>query len=300
MIETESPAGDSGKDALYAPPESEVAVGSTDNLFATFVGEKNTEFYLQRFSQFERGGGSVSWHWPAFFVTSYWLLYRKMWLLALGYIFAVPFLFQLIDMLVSSVVAPDLAGVTYLLLYVVFGFIVMPMYANKLYYQHASGKIEKIKNRGGSDAETRDRVARRGGTSLVFIVLFVLVFVIGVLAAIAITAYQDYTTRAQVSEGLTLSSAPKAAVNGFYSDNGRLPDSNADAGLPAPSELYGNYVESIEVYEGNIYVTYGNNANALIQGSMLVLQSRVANDALVWTCFSDSMPPKVLPPACRP
>ena len=61
--------------------------------------------------------------------------------------------------------------------------------------------------------------------------LMIVVAIIGVLAAIAIPAYQDYTIRAQVSEGLTLASGAKAAVSEYYMNHGAWPTDNAVAGL---------------------------------------------------------------------
>ena len=61
--------------------------------------------------------------------------------------------------------------------------------------------------------------------------LMIVVAIIAILAAIAIPAYQDYTIRAQVSEGLTLSTGAKTAVWDFVADKGRMPPSNTSAGL---------------------------------------------------------------------
>ena len=84
--------------------------------------------------------------------------------------------------------------------------------------------------------------------------LMIVVAIIGILAAIAIPAYQDYTIRAQVSEGLTMASASKAAVSEFFADNGTWPDDVGDGagdlGWDDPPE--GKYVGQIQVDDGNI------------------------------------------------
>jgi type IV pilus assembly protein PilA len=146
--------------------------------------------------------------------------------------------------------------------------------------------------------------------------------VIGVLAAIAIPAYQDYTIRAQVSEGLNLAAAPKVAVANAFSRTRVAPGDRLAAGLSAAAtDTAGKYVESIDVAGGTILVTYGSNANAVIAGRMLALQPYVAgDDSVVWLCGRGSPPggavpmdggaitaagateidPRHLPSACRP
>ena len=95
--------------------------------------------------------------------------------------------------------------------------------------------------------------------------LMIVVAIIGILAAIAIPAYQDYTIRAQVSEGLNLSGGAKAAVTEFFQDRGSMPTDNDEAGLAdADTEIQGKYVSSVEVTNGVIEVTYGNDAHQVI------------------------------------
>lgn len=140
--------------------------------------------------------------------------------------------------------------------------------------------------------------------------LMIVVAIIGILAAIAIPAYQDYTIRAQVSEGLSLSGAAKAAVAEFYMDSGAYPTSNGQAGLEAANAINGKYVTQVAVgANGVITVTYGNDANDnLITGGpatlLLTPVSAAANlGSVSWTCRGGtilSATAKWLPAACRP
>src|SRR6476659_2198872 len=75
--------------------------------------------------------------------------------------------------------------------------------------------------------------------------LMIVVAIIAILAAIAIPAYQDYAIRAQVSEGISLSTGAKAAVWDFMSNTGRLPPSNASAGLAKSTSIAGSYVSKV-------------------------------------------------------
>jgi type IV pilus assembly protein PilA len=131
--------------------------------------------------------------------------------------------------------------------------------------------------------------------------LMIVIAIIGILAAIAIPAYQDYTIRAQVSEGLSLGSGSKTAVAEFFTNFGTLPSTNESAGLAQPVSITGNYVESVTVTSGVIEVEYGNNANAAINGQVLTLSPRTEAGSVAWTCgiATDSVVNKHRPSACR-
>jgi type IV pilus assembly protein PilA len=137
------------------------------------------------------------------------------------------------------------------------------------------------------------------------------------MAAIAIPAYQDYTIRAQVSEGLNLTAASKAAVAESYQSLGTAPADRVAAGMtPDPRDTQGQYVQSVDVADGQIVVAYGNAAHASIAGRALVQTPYLTPDgSLVWLCGYAAPPPgpeamggtanvttieaKYLPSACR-
>ncbi len=133
--------------------------------------------------------------------------------------------------------------------------------------------------------------------------LMIVVAIIGILAAIAIPAYQDYTIRAQVSEGLNLSGGAKAAVTEYFQDRGALPTTNLEAGLALAAEIQGKYVSLVTVgAAGVISVTYGNDAHAIITGNVLALTPDTSQPGSVqWDCATGAGPieNKHLPSACR-
>ena len=131
--------------------------------------------------------------------------------------------------------------------------------------------------------------------------LMIVVAIIGILAAIAIPAYQDYTIRAQVSEGLNLSGGAKAAVTEYFQDRGTMPSNNATAGLAGATDIQGKYVESVTVgANGVITVDYGKSAHAVIQpNSIRMTPDTSSSGSVQWNCDSAAIENKHLPAACR-
>jgi type IV pilus assembly protein PilA len=145
--------------------------------------------------------------------------------------------------------------------------------------------------------ETTQMKKQQGFT---LIELMMVVAIIGILAAIAIPAYQDHTIRMQVSEGLNLSDGAKAAVTEFYQDQGAFPADNATAGIEAATNITGKYVTGVAVAAGVITVTYGRDANTKIAGAALTMSPLDNAGSVSWTCANDfRLQNKWLPAACR-
>jgi type IV pilus assembly protein PilA len=149
--------------------------------------------------------------------------------------------------------------------------------------------------------------------------LMIVVAIIGILAAIAIPAYQDYTIRSQVTEGLNLASDLKASVAEIYAQRGTFTGiSSGQLGLPAATYKSGKYVSQITVSNGVITITYGLQANDKISNNnsnqLSLVPGTNQNDDVIWVCGKAStptgatlasdtaitnVPDKYLPASCR-
>lgn len=146
------------------------------------------------------------------------------------------------------------------------------------------------------------RGAQKGFT---LIELMIVVAIIAILSAFALPAYQDYTIRTRVAEGLNLASSAKVAVTEYYTNFKDWPANNTDAGLAVPSKITGNGVESVTVKgSGVIEVKYKSN----VDGSDNLVQfspdttTPDPGQSIVWTCSAPStngVKKQYLPAECR-
>jgi len=126
--------------------------------------------------------------------------------------------------------------------------------------------------------------------------LMIVVAIIGILAAIAIPAYQDYTIRAQVSEGLTLAAGAKAAIAESWMNTGASPADRIVAGLGqtnTPTDTQGKYVAQVAVANGVITITYGNQANAQLTAgpaTLSLVPYSTVDGSVVWQCGNSPAP----------
>ncbi|MGR9090105.1 MAG: pilin [Gammaproteobacteria bacterium] len=131
--------------------------------------------------------------------------------------------------------------------------------------------------------------------------LMIVVAIIGILAAVAIPAYQDYTIRAQVTEGLSLASAGKTAVSEFFATNGRLPASNASAGIATDQSISGNHVDRVAINDagaGSGFIVVVYSAQAIAQDTLILAPSTMGG-RVAWDCRGGTLEDKYRPSSCR-
>lgn len=141
--------------------------------------------------------------------------------------------------------------------------------------------------------------------------LMIVIAIVGILAVVALPAYQDYTARAQMSEALTLAEGQKTAVVEYYSDKGAFPTSNTQAGIAAATDITGKYVASVTVGtsgSGNtVKATItakmkSTGVNKDIQGKELMLEGSQKAGSFEWVCkpgTTTAVDEKFLPSSCR-
>lgn len=287
--------------AALTSPKGNGASDNQEEFYKAIIGSKNQDYYLRHFSRFDRDGkAGASWHWPALFVAFYWFLYRKMWLTALVY-FVLPYI-VMIPLGVLASVAGDSAqaiiGLGYILL-VVGIWLLPPMYANALYYKHCKKKILETRASSHDLQRQLGELSGRGGTSnvvLIIVLIFVFVAVIGILAAIAIPAYQDYSTRARMAQVVSIGKGATEAVADYYAQHQQAPASLEQAGYVAPPS---QAIKDIGVNSQNGVVTM-TLAGAPIEGETLLwVPSLDEKGQMSWTCMSEDIKDKYLPSQCR-
>jgi type IV pilus assembly protein PilA len=198
----------------------------------------------------------------------------------------------------------------------------LTVFANALYWRHINALIRNVPRSIADKADRRTRrLERDGGTSIgaaLGVMVGLGVFGTGIIAAISIPAYQDYTIRAQVTEGLMLVSGAKTAVAEHYARTNEWPPDAEAAGL---RPISGKYVDTVTVQNGSIVITFGGRANPIIRGQRLILAPALnAGGEVIWLCGDhESAPefdaevvtrgpgprgsdvkPKYLPANCRP
>lgn len=133
--------------------------------------------------------------------------------------------------------------------------------------------------------------------------LMIVVAIIGILAAIAIPQYQNYTTRAKISEGLSLASSAKTAVSETFQSTGAFPDDNATAGLDDADTITGNNVTSVTVGDDGLITVAYKDLPSDAAGTLLLTPDAGADNAagsINWGCSASDIAAKYLPSNCRP
>ena len=130
--------------------------------------------------------------------------------------------------------------------------------------------------------------------------LVLMVAIIGILAAVAIPAYQDYTVRAKITGALNAASEVKAAVGEYQSTHGEWPPASLSAlGYPDDQPIAGTNGEyAIDLYDDG---TIGIDVSAMLGGEkqFVVLQPAISGDGIAWSCSGEEVAAKYLPQSCR-
>jgi Tfp pilus assembly protein PilE len=285
--------------ALQSPPPMQTTP-DTDALYRAFIGPKNQQYYLDQFHQFDREGQtSATWHWSAFLVTWYWLLYRKMWSAALLYFF-LPYILMLVGGLLAAITGGALLVLIWIG-YLIGIFVWYPMQANALYYKHCQNKIKEASAATSNGDVQLGMLAGKGGTSSVVIVLIVVLAIpmIGILAAIAIPAYQGYIEKAKIVQALSVGTQAEKAVAQYYQQHEALPATLADAGFNAALPKTIAKIELDASADGTIAITLADVPVQILDKKIYLVPSLEADKSLSWRCTSSEISNRFLPRVCQ-
>ena len=234
----------------------------------------------------------------AFFITFYWLLYRKMWLAALLY-FILPYVCTSVLGLITSLLGES-RGLMMLGCYLAYTLAILllpPLFANALYYRHCQSKIRKAEALHSERQRQLGYLSAKGGTSsiILFVVLIVgFIAVIGILAAIAIPAYHDYTQRSKMSGVYHSGQAITQELTQYYAEHQALPTDIHELAIPTLP----NWVSGVQL-DSNQGVLELQLAPPSTGQSLQFVASEDENGILSWRCQSQTIRPRALPQACR-
>jgi Tfp pilus assembly protein PilE len=286
----------------YAPPNATGAGRADDDSGAltdeeawdAVIGNSNNLYYLTRFERLSQGG-SASWHWPAFFVTWYWMLYRKLWVATVVYMIAPWVALALLAALPSAAAGPLM--VMGWLAYV----ILPPVMANKWYFKSCEKKIQDVRARGGSKEKMIARLESAGGTSNIIVIVlafFGIIFGLGILSAVSLPAYQTYTIKAKIVDAIPVANDVAAAVGKQYEQTGALPSGDDVNRMLAEAPHHSRYVSGVELDGTSGMLKVKINVPPNISGTLLMLPAADNNRHLTWTCATDDLK-RYVPASCR-
>lgn len=137
----------------------------------------------------------------------------------------------------------------------------------------------------------------RKSQGFTLIELMIVVAIIGILASLAVSAYQTYTVRAQIAEGLTFASGAKVPVVEAFNNTGVPPADLDAAGMPpVATDISGSYVSSLNVSDGRIDITFGNNVHQDAFGDTLsITPYATPSGGFAWRCGYSAAPAGTTP-----
>lgn len=277
-----------------------------DAFYKAAIGPHHQDYYLRIFQRFRANGKTgISWHWPAFFFTFFWLMYRKMAGNAIAY-FLMSTLTLPITIMVIIIPAGKMIGEKSTLgaifagfVYLVIIFVIPAMYANAWYYKRCNRDIATVKSWAVGTQKKLHWISVRGGVGKSELIASIIIFCLfAILVWTASSSKSDYVSRARISEALGTGASAAHSVADYYQQHHQsMPDSLDATGF---SEKLPSVVKEMTVdhQSGTVSITLSNVPN--IGGKKLLLTPSIdGNNPWIWYCTGQEIPDEYLPRACR-
>lgn len=274
-------------------------------LWKAAVGRRS-DYYLPRFAKYERQKRSFpSWHWPALFIAFWWALYRKAWGGAVLFFF-LPILIGLLFAIGASLLPPEysIAANVAHWMGILAAYVLPAMLANGVYYRRVKAWVHEARSRYPDSATQVAYLTGKGGTSggvaVVAASALVAVPLIGIVAAIALPAYQDYVVRTKVATVMAAVEPLKQQIESHVSENNSLPR-EIDLGTFRGTQG-AKYIDDIRFDNatGTITIVFGVIDSRLNGKSIEWVPSEAPGQPTNWVCRTvDRVPAQLLPAVCR-
>ena len=284
--------GDTGRDNYIERRSLEMSEpNSADHSghsgYATLIGERNTGYYLGHFERFDQGGKiTLTWNWPAFIFSFFWLVYRGMY----GYAWLY-FILAILLYYISSY------------LYVIVAFIAFPLFANAIYFRFLKNRFEKIRQGAQPGSMVADTTSTLGRVSTARRALHLTIGLLVFLLILAIilpgyTPYMIWSYKKNLNEGYAVGHKAALAVTDYYNKNRVMPRSLKEAGVTSQPAISSVKEIFFDRETGVIHVVMKSIPQTL-EGNALLFTPVISKDTVLWKCSSKGISLEYLPESCK-
>ena len=288
------------KPAPKAPADDDMPL--QQRYYAAAVGKRKRDYYLRSFARFDRNPLRVSWNGSAFLISLFWLLYRRMWGVALFHACVPLVLFLIIDLVAVNNRDMQFA---LLILYLIYAFLLLPMAANGLYYRFVRERINRCEARYSDPVEVEAALARHGGGSG-WIAFLLFAGISGGIAAsgylLGYPFYKTYVAQTKVDIGYELAQVYQERVTDYVKEQGMLPTSMAELGEPVA--IFYDHIEAVSLGEQSQIGVRFTRPDQIAGRSLYLVPTLVpaateqGKPTLKWRCEAPNIEQRYLPKSC--
>lgn len=253
-----------------------------EQLYRAAVGKPRDDFYVPKFLAFEESDSRRSWNWAAVVFGPFWFLYRRMFVAALLLgILAPVFFYWICDVAIGLVLRASPQSWLWSVPSLVFECVLIPVYANYLYFSSVERRIGSLREKLGDDGAVLQALAGSRHTS-------VLACVVGPLVIAGVFVVINYFGNnsegdTQISQVVAELSRVQSAVVRSYIGNHVWPERASDLGFQ--EAIRTPFIDALNIDRGTISVRFGKQASPVVAGHFLSLRpSLTETGAILWSC----------------